>query len=191
MRIVPVLTLVAALLAAAVPASAGTISGVVTDATGAALPAARVVVRNIATGREIAGETDGQGRYRIETPVAGAYLVIVSRAGFSEAARTILVEEPKAAIDVPVQLELGVMTAQVSVTAARAEREVRQIPLNVQSVPEGAIEQRNPLSTGDVLTSAPNVTPVGSGPFSVRPRLRGLDSTRLLVLVDGERLNTA
>jgi hemoglobin/transferrin/lactoferrin receptor protein len=35
------------------------------------------------------------------------------------------------------------------------------------------------------------VTPVGNGPFGVRPRLRGLDSTRLLVLVDGERLNTA
>ena len=31
----------------------------------------------------------------------------------------------------------------------------------------------------------------GNGPFGVRPRLRGLDSTRLLVLVDGERLNTA
>ena len=36
-----------------------------------------------------------------------------------------------------------------------------------------------------------NITPVGNGPFGVRPRLRGLDSTRLLVLVDGERLNTA
>ena len=32
---------------------------------------------------------------------------------------------------------------------------------------------------------------MGNGPFGVRPRLRGLDSTRLLVLVDGERLNTA
>ena len=38
---------------------------------------------------------------------------------------------------------------------------------------------------------APGVTPVGSGPFQVRPRLRGLDSTRVLVLVDGERLNNA
>ncbi len=38
---------------------------------------------------------------------------------------------------------------------------------------------------------AANITPVGNGPFGVRPRLRGLDSTRLLVLVDGERLNTA
>ena len=54
-----------------------------------------------------------------------------------------------------------------------------------------AIRQTNTLSTGDALTSVANITPVGNGPFGVRPRLRGLDSTRLLVLVDGERLNTA
>ena len=48
-----------------------------------------------------------------------------------------------------------------------------------------------PLSTGDALLLAPGVTPVGNGPMQVRPRLRGLDSTRVLVLVDGERLNNA
>src|SRR4030095_7567100 len=52
-------------------------------------------------------------------------------------------------------------------------------------------EEINPLSTGDALSAVANITPVGNGPFGVRPRLRGLDSTRLLVLVDGERLNTA
>ena len=190
MRIVPAFLLVA-VLSAAVPAHGATIAGVVSDATGAALAAARVVVRDIATGHEITGETDAQGRYTIDTPAAGAYLVIVSHDGFSEAARTIVVEAAESAVDVPVQLELGGMTAQVSVTANRAEREVRRIPLHIETMPEAAIEQQNPLSTGDVLTSAPNVTPVGNGPFGVRPRLRGLDSTRLLVLVDGERLNSA
>src|SRR6185295_15682809 len=59
------------------------------------------------------------------------------------------------------------------------------------SISKAAIEQGNTLSTGDALSVAANITPVGNGPFGVRPRLRGLDSTRLLVLVDGERLNTA
>lgn len=190
MRIVPVLFLVAA-LAAASPASAGTVSGVVTDATGAALTQARVVVRDIATGREIVGETNDQGRYKIETPVAGTYLVIVSRAGFSEAARTVVVDSPEQVVDLPVQLDLGMLTAEVSVTAVRAARELKQIPLHVETMSQAAIQARNPISTGDMLMTAPNVTPVGNGPFAVRPRLRGLDSTRLLVLVDGERLNTA
>ena len=77
------------------------------------------------------------------------------------------------------------------VTASRAERDSRQIPLHVETITSAAIEQTNPISTGDALTMAANITPVGNGPFGVRPRLRGLDSTRLLVLVDGERLNTA
>jgi hemoglobin/transferrin/lactoferrin receptor protein len=77
------------------------------------------------------------------------------------------------------------------VTAARAERETRQIPLHVETITRASIEQANTLSTGDALSSVANITPVGNGPFGVRPRLRGLDSTRLLVLVDGERLNTA
>jgi len=90
-----------------------------------------------------------------------------------------------------VRLEVGGFNAEVSVTAARASRETRQIPLHVDTITRVAIERANTLSAGDALTLSANITPVGNGPFGVRPRLRGLDSTRLLVLVDGERLNTA
>jgi outer membrane receptor protein involved in Fe transport len=180
-----------AALAAAVPVSAATISGVVTDTTGAALTNARVTLRDIATGREIVVVTDAQGRYTFDVTTVGAYLVIVQRAGFSEAARTVIVEQAEAALDVPVVMPLGMLNSEVSVTATLKEREVAEIPLHVETLSRAGVEQTNPLSTGDALTLAPNVTPVGNGPFAVRPRLRGLDSTRLLVLVDGERLNTA
>ncbi len=53
------------------------------------------------------------------------------------------------------------------------------------------MERSNPTSTGDSLIQAVGVTPVGSGPYQIRPRLRGLDSSRLLILVDGQRLNHA
>jgi hemoglobin/transferrin/lactoferrin receptor protein len=190
MRTFSALMLIAA-LAVATPVSAATISGVVSDRTGAALTMARVTLRSIATGQETIVETDAQGRYRFEVPEAGSYLVIVTRAGFAEAARTVIVDQAAAELEVPVSLELGAMNAEVSVTASRGEREVRQIPLHVETMSRAGVEQTNPLSTGDVLTNAVNVTPVGNGPFAVRPRLRGLDSTRMLVLVDGERLNTA
>ena len=182
---------VLATLAVADPASAASISGLITDSTGAALRDARVTLRSIATGEETVVETDAGGRYRFDLSTPGSYLVIVARAGFAGAARTVLVEDAGADLDVPVSLELGVLNTEVSVTASRGEREVRRIPLHVETLSRAGVEQSNPLSTGDVLTQAVNVTPVGNGPFGVRPRLRGLDSTRLLVLVDGERLNTA
>jgi len=189
--VVRLLCSVVALSGVAVAAHAATISGVVTDATGAAVPSARVVLRDVATGRESSVASDDQGRYRVETNGTGTFLVIVSRPPFSEAARTLVIDDASQAIDLSIELAVGRMTAEVSVTASRAEREVRQIPLHVEMITATAIEQQNPLSTGDVTTSAVNVTPVGNGPFGVRPRLRGLDSTRLLVLVDGERMNTA
>jgi hemoglobin/transferrin/lactoferrin receptor protein len=184
------ITFIAVILIAA-PALAATVRGVVSDMTGAALPESHVVLRGVATGQESATDTGQDGRFQIEAPAAGTYLVIVTRPGFSEAARTVVIDDLKAAVDVTVQLELGVFSAEVSVTAARAERETRQIPLHIETITRASIEQDNTLSTGDALTTVANITPVGSGPFGVRPRLRGLDSTRLLVLVDGERLNTA
>ncbi|MGH9253351.1 MAG: TonB-dependent receptor, partial [Vicinamibacterales bacterium] len=175
----------------ALPLEAATVGGSVLDSTGAALPGARVVLRGIATGQETVVETDGEGRFHVEAPAPGTYLIIVTLGGFSEAARTVLVTTAEDTLDVPVQLNLGRVTAEVTVTAARAERESRQIPLHVEGITGEATRQANPLSTGDALSKVANVTPVGNGPFGVRPRVRGLDSTRLLVLVDGERLNTA
>jgi hemoglobin/transferrin/lactoferrin receptor protein len=173
------------------PVFAATVRGVISDVTGAALPESHVVLRGVATGQETATDTGADGRFQLDAPGIGTYLVIVTRPGFSEAARTIVIETAEATVDVPVQLELGGFNAQVSVTAARSERETRQIPLHVETITRASMDQDNTLSTGDALTTVANITPVGNGPFGVRPRLRGLDSTRLLVLVDGERLNTA
>jgi outer membrane receptor protein involved in Fe transport len=173
------------------PAAAATVAGTVTDTSGAPVARIQVVVRDVATRQEVVVETDQDGRYAADTPGAGTFLVSVSREGFAEAARTVVVRSAEETVDVPLTLEVGSVTAAVVVTAARAERDQRQIPLHVESIMRGAIEQTNQTSTGDALTLAANITPVGSGPFLIRPRLRGLDSTRLLVLVDGERLNTA
>ena len=186
-----ILVLCTALAVWAVPALAATVTGVVTDGTGAALADTRVVLRSVTTGQEIEGQTGPDGRYSLAAPGAGTYLVLVVRPAFSESAHTITIDTADQTIDVPVQLELGSFASVVSVTAARAEREIKQIPLHVETMGAAAIEQANPLSAGDALASAANVTQVGNGPFGVRPRLRGLDSTRMLVLVDGERLNTA
>jgi outer membrane receptor protein involved in Fe transport len=175
----------------ATSADAATIAGAVSDVTGATLTGTRVVLRAVASGRKTAVDTGSDGRFSFDVPTTGAYLVIVTRSGFSEAARTVVVESAEQKIDLPIQLELGALNADVTVTATRAERETRQIPLHIETMPKEAIQQTNPLSTGDALSTAANINPVGNGPFGVRPRLRGLDSTRLLVLVDGERLNTA
>ena len=123
---------IAAVLTAA-PVFAASVRGVVSDVTGAGLPDSHVVLRGVATGQETATDTGADGRFQLDAPVTGTYLVIVTRPGFSEAARTIVIETAETMVDVPVQLELGGFNAQVSVTAARSERETRQIPLHVET----------------------------------------------------------
>jgi hemoglobin/transferrin/lactoferrin receptor protein len=184
------LAAVVLLLVSAV-ANAATIRGVVRDVSGAAVAAAPVVLRDVATGQEIVVETGADGRFEALVPTTGPYLVSVAREGFSEAAQTVVVESAEQALDVALTLEVGSLSSAVVVTAARAERDTKQIPLHVDTLTRAAVERTNQTSTGEALTLAANITPVGNGPFGVRPRLRGLDSTRLLVLVDGERLNTA
>jgi hypothetical protein len=166
---------------------AGTVTGVIRDSSGGVVPDARVVLRDIATGQQQEVRTADDGQYRFEPARAGTYLLIVDLVGFSAVARTLVLERADQSVDLPITLELGAVTAELTVTAARSERELRQIPLHIDNVTGNAIEQMNSLSTGDAIATAANVTPVGNGPFGVRPRLRGLDSTRLLILVDGER----
>ena len=177
---------------AATSAFAATVTGVVTDATGAVVPGARVALRDVATGRETAVQSGPDGRYKIERARNGHVPARSSRAPASPKRRGRWSSRaPAQTVDAPMRLDVGTVTTDVNVTAARSAREIRQIPLHVETIAGEAVAQSNALSTGDALAGLVNITPVGNGPFGVRPRLRGLDSTRLLVLVDGERLNTA
>ncbi len=175
----------------AVPALAGDLQGRITDRSGGALPGARVVLLNVATGQERSLVADATGQFAFADLSAGTYRVAVSRTGFSDLSRTILVAADGAVVTADFALEVGALRSEVTVTVDRGARAAELAPVRVDVLSGDTIRTLAPTSTGDALLAAPGVTPVGSGPFQVRPRLRGLDSTRVLVLVDGERLNNA
>ena len=59
-------------IALAASASAATISGIITDSSGAALPSTRVVLKSLATNEETVVETDASGRYSLDVAGTGA-----------------------------------------------------------------------------------------------------------------------
>src|SRR6185369_6374707 len=79
-----VLMLVAALLATspALAQSTATLQGTVTDAKGAVLPNATVVVRNRSTSAERTTQTDSDGNYQLAALPVGVYSVEVRVQGF-------------------------------------------------------------------------------------------------------------
>src|SRR5262245_4335446 len=179
------------LIAPAFAQSGGAISGNVTDVSGSAVESAKVVLKNVATQTEQTATTDASDRYQLNELAIGIYRVRVEKAGFSTAARNLTLAAPSEKVEANFELAPGDITEQVSITAARGERDTLEVPVRAETITEDQLIRQNNTSTQDALTSVPNITPVGNGPFQQRPRLRGLDSSRILILVDGERLNTS
>ena len=94
-----------------------TISGVVTDAQGSAVPGATVTVRNEATGVDIVQTTNAAGAYTTPPLVLGRYTVTVDLEGFKKSETTGIPLEGGAAIRHDVTLQVGALTELVSVVS--------------------------------------------------------------------------
>ena len=172
-------------------ASAAEIKGKASDSVGGALQGAQITLDNLATGSLSVLMADASGAYSFTGLAAGMYRVIAHSNGFSEGSRNITLASDSEAATVDFTLTVGSLQSEVTVTASRNARDSLLVPLRAESLGAETIAATNPASSGELMIEATGITPVGSGPFQMRPRLRGLDSTRVLVLVDGERLNNA
>lgn len=80
---------------------------------------------------------------------------------------------------------------RVVVTASRQEQSASQTPAAISVISAEDIKNRNPARMVDLFKEIPSVDVQGEGPFRGLPVIRGLGSNRVLILVDGERLNNA
>ncbi|MBK6799200.1 MAG: TonB-dependent receptor [Acidobacteria bacterium] len=170
--------------------SAGKVSGRVADSTSAAVDSAMVTLKSAATQNDVQLRTDSAGNYQFENLPFGQYSITVQKTGFSAISRTFIVDASSSNIQFNFELLPGTIADVISVTAVRGEREIQDIPVRAETITSDALLKENITSTQDGLTKVPNITAVGNGPFQMRPRLRGLDSSRILIMVDGERLNS-
>src|SRR5688572_9734978 len=115
------LTLLVCLLAAASPvlAQQGTaeVRGQVTDAQQAVLPGATVTLRHQESGMFRQGTTTAEGMYFLSGVMPGLYELTAELAGFKKYARPNLRVEVGRTATVDVQLEVGGLEEQMTVTA--------------------------------------------------------------------------
>ena len=97
--------------------SAATISGQVTDATGAVVPNATVVVKSIETGTERRVQTNDDGLYVITPLAPGRYEFSVEAQNFKRYVQTDLVLNAKDRRPINVALEAGSIGEVITVTA--------------------------------------------------------------------------
>jgi len=171
----------------------GSIEGRVTlDETGAALAGVEVLLTDL--GRR--AETDAQGRYGFRDVPRGLYTLrfsLTTEAGLDETLlRQVRVDGGRAArLDVELNLTGVFVEDEIQVTATRSRRESFEIPAPVNTITSEEIERRQARKPGDLFALEPGLEVEGSGPFLGRPVIRGLQGNRVLVLVDGQRLNNS
>lgn len=171
--------------------TAAALAGTVTDQNGDLVVGAQVTVLNLASGRDSLTKTDAAGKYELKGLPNGSYRISVRREGFAAAARGVTFGRAESLTENFV-LVPGAIESSVTVTAGKGSpRTVAETPQTITVADATRIEALRPASTLQAVGRAPNLTPVIAGPALERPRLRGLASNRLLIILDGERLNNA
>ncbi len=158
--------------------SAGTITGAVTDPTGAAIPSAAVSVRNIATNFTREMKTGDAGLYTFSDLPIGTYELRASAAGFQSARVAEIVLDVNGTRRVDVQMTVGQITETVNVEAAAPllntenastgqvieSKRVTELPLNgrdfqqLQLLTPGAISATNYQTSQGMAGGAGSLT---------------------------------
>jgi iron complex outermembrane receptor protein len=153
--------------------------GVVRDATGAAVPGARVDLDADGAGHVATRWTDRAGRFAIDAP-AGRYRLAVRASGLASAVEdVVLAAHADTAADFT--LEVAPRSASIEVTARAGDR-----PLVIETDPR---VPRQPLPAhdgADYLKTIPGFSVIRKGGADGDPVLRGMAGSRIGILLDGE-----
>jgi hypothetical protein len=135
--------------------SRATLTGIVTDASGAAVPNANIVVSNVETGEETRGTSTGQGAYTIPFLRPGNYTVAVDAPGFKKYSREGITLQVAQVASVNIRMEVGAVTETVQVTAEAplldTAKSDRGGVINTQQLHELPINGRNPFLLGAMV----------------------------------------
>ena len=138
----------------------GSISGVVTDPSGAVVPGVTVVATSVSTNVQSTAVTDAKGFYNLPTLKVDTYNVTVNQPGFRDYQQTGIKIDANSALRIDITLQLGTVTNTVSVKSDALQVETQSTQNGV--VIDGTKITSVPLngrSYIDLLKLQPGVSP--------------------------------
>src|SRR5262249_31588237 len=176
----------------------GTITGTVSDSSGAVVPGVTVEAKNVATGITYQAGTSEPGNFTLPQLPAGTYELSAMLPGFKRFVRPGLVVGVAQVVRVDVMLEVGTAGEQVTVEAAAPllKTESGEISHNVLadtlvnlpmlSIGTGGAGVRNPLSAITLMpgTQFSPEAPPGAPPASIR--VNGMPSNSQTIRIEGQ-----
>jgi hypothetical protein len=182
--------LVSALIVAATAVSAlaqgsSSISGLVVDTAGGAIPGVNVVIASEATGTKFEAVTSGSGAFNVSALPVGTYTVTVSLAGF----KTAVITDVRVQLGIPstvkATLEVGGIKETVTVTGASAELINTQTATVTATMNMDQIAQI-PMPTREVLNAVTFLVGVNQdGVARGNATVNGLPESFLNIMLDG------
>lgn len=179
-----------ALVLQVVAAGQGPVTGLVRDTTGAPISGAVVTIEGT-TERVM---TNADGRFAVGVPATGSIVMIVRANGFSEWRQTV----PAGAKPLEVELLPAGVLETVTVTPARSEMRLGDVPASMSVLGRQEIHQSPAILADDVLRKLPafslfrRTSSLAAHPTAQGVSLRGIGPSgvsRTLVLVDGVPFN--
>ena len=181
--------LVAAALAWLAPVAAhadpaGPITGVVRDASGEALPNARVTIAEISRSTT----TGGDGSFAFRSVRPGTYHLDVTLLGYAPSHVTVVVPESGAPASVDIRLRATALAIEgINVTASPGSADPLRITQSTAEVSGKELERNLGTSVAQTLASQPGLNVRYAGPAASTPVIRGLSGERVMVLENGQR----
>jgi carboxypeptidase family protein/TonB-dependent receptor-like protein len=179
----------------------GSITGTVSDTTGAVVPGALVTLTNLGTTEKRTQPAGMDGLYSFVNLTPGEYRIDVEKTGFKHFDREPIVVEVQQTARIDVALQLGQVTQTVEVTAQTPLLETSTADLGqvieTRQVNELPLNGRNPMN---LVALAPSVvpqgqsqgTPVGKNPFAYdNYQIGGAITGQGVEYLDGAPLNNA
>jgi len=171
------------------PASiTGSISGVVTDKSGAVISGATVVATDTQTGIQTTQNTDAKGFYNLPTLAVGTYNLEIKHAGFKTFRQTGLVIDANSALRADASLDVGSINEKVEVSTEAAMVETQSTQMG--EVIEGTKMTSVPLNGRnfiDLLALQPGVSPYQCTSSNCNDTTQGIGADE--TMVSGDQTN--
>ena len=158
------------------------LSGKVTDASGAPLAGASVYISDLRIGN-VAGD---KGNYIINDIPSGTYLVEIKYIGYKTILKNIYFNGNEAqdfSMVIAVTEE-----SEIVITGSSKATSIKRNPIPIVSISRQFLQQNLSTNIIDAIATVPGVSEVTTGPNVSKPFIRGLGYNRILTLYDGIRI---
>jgi outer membrane receptor for ferrienterochelin and colicins len=165
-------------------ASAADLEGTVTDSnTGQPLPGVYVAF----DGTKIGTVSAPDGRFAIRKISPGEYTILIHLIGYEKYSRRVTIAGTEIAIlDIPLEQSPWELD-EIVVTATRRKHILKDVPVTTELITRGDMRATGALTVDQALQSHVGVS-IQNDLSGMGATLRGIDPSRILILVDGHRI---